>query len=76
MATTDTPKIASIGARAYESEHIALALVAKRWGLSRADVLRELVRNAARAAGFWPVTEALQETLDSQATGGELEREE
>jgi len=55
MATTDTPKTASIGARAYASEHAALRLLAEREGRAAADILRELVREAAKAAGLWPV---------------------
>jgi len=61
MATTDVQKLARIGARVYQSEHVALALLAEREGRNQADVLRELVRDRARELGLWPLPkEALE----------------
>lgn len=42
-------------ARATESEIRALRELAKREGVKSTDMLRHLVRDAARQAGIWPV---------------------
>ena len=47
-------KSAMIGARVYPTEAAALRALARREGRAQSDVLRELVRQAARQAGVWP----------------------